>query len=151
MRIRSIVPTLVLAVGLWSVLSASALAQSADGAGGDGVMQQVPQVQRGGLLAGRTVDDAIALAKSNAATRAGITPDQVTLVSVQPTEWPDISLGCPALAPNAEFAQVVTPGYIIQLDAAGTSMTYHTDAGLRAIACDDVPPAAPLDTGSSGD
>jgi hypothetical protein len=119
------------------------LAQSADGPGDDvSQPQPIPLVQRGGLFRGRTVDDAVALAKSSAAQRVGITADQVNVVSVQPTEWPDVSLGCPSPVPTAEFAQVITPGYIILLDAAGTPMTYHTDAGLRAIPC-DVPPVSP--------
>jgi hypothetical protein len=132
---------LLAAASLSTNVVAVAFGQSADGAG-DGMNQPVPQVQRGGVLRGRTVDDAIAVARSNAAQRAGITADQVNVISVQPTEWPDVSLGCPSAVPTAEFAQVVTPGYIILLDAAGTSMTYHTDAGLRAIPC-DVPPIPP--------
>jgi hypothetical protein len=106
--------------------------------------QQLPQVRLGGLFAGRSVDDVVNMAKSNAADRAGIPVDQVGVLSVQSVDWPDASLGCASATPHLAYAQVVTPGYIVQLDAAGTPVTYHTDTGLRAIPC-EAPPVPSTD------
>jgi hypothetical protein len=102
---------------------------------------RLPQVQLGGLFAGRSTDDIVNLAKSNAADRAAIPVEQVSVVSVQSVDWPDASLGCASVTPHLAYAQVVTPGYIVELDAGGTPMTYHTDTGLRAIPC-EAPPAS---------
>lgn len=49
----------------------------------------------------------------------------VRVLSVQPREWPDRSLGCPQ--PGMGYAQAITPGYLITLDAAGRRFEYHTD------------------------
>jgi hypothetical protein len=54
----------------------------------------------------------------------GIEPDQVTLVRVENVEWPDASLGCPK--PGMMYAQVITPGYRITLEAQGREYTFHT-------------------------
>jgi hypothetical protein len=134
------------ALALCAAAPIAATAQTADGSDpGDMVSQPadlpaLPQVRPGGLLANRSPDAVIGLARSHAAELAGVAPDQVDVVSVQPVEWPDFSLGCPNLLPHFAVAQVTVPGFIVQLDVAGTPMTYHTDRGLRAIPC-EAPPA----------
>jgi len=110
-------------------------------------MPTLPQVRPGGLMANRSPDAVIDLARTNAATRAGVSPDQVSVVDVQAVEWPNFALGCPQQLPRFAVAEVTVPGFIVQLDVAGTPMTYHTDRGLRAIPC-EVPPAAPTDATS---
>jgi hypothetical protein len=40
-------------------------------------------------------------------------------------EWPDRSLGCPK--PGVGYAQVITPGLLIVVQARGRSFEYHTD------------------------
>jgi hypothetical protein len=62
---------------------------------------------------------------ADAAQRLGVAPASVTLVSVQPRDWSDSSLGCPR--PGMMYAQVITPGYLITLEAAGKRLEYHTD------------------------
>jgi hypothetical protein len=100
--------------------------------------QTFPIPRRGGpLFRSRTPQDVAELARNEAAARVGVPLDQVQVLSMEPTEWPDMGLGCPH--PGFSFAEVTIPGYIVQLDAAGTALTYHTDAGLRAIACDALP------------
>ncbi|MBX2998921.1 MAG: hypothetical protein KF893_10460 [Caldilineaceae bacterium] len=54
----------------------------------------------------------------------GISADDITVVSVEAVEWPDGSLGCPQ--PGMMYGQVVTPGYLIILEAAGESYPFHT-------------------------
>jgi hypothetical protein len=130
---------LVASAALWT-----ALATGVFGSTGDGMNPEIPQVHLGGLFAGRSVDDVVNLAKANAADRAGVPVEQVGVVSVESVDWPDASLGCPSATPHLVYAQVMTPGYIVQLDAAGQPMTYHTDSGLRAIPC-EAPPAPSSD------
>jgi hypothetical protein len=47
-------------------------------------------------------------------------------------EWPTSSLGCPLVGPGLE---VITPGYLIFLQAAGSTYEYHTDQGTNVILC----------------
>ncbi len=56
----------------------------------------------------------------------GVDAGSLELVSVEAVEWPDASLGCPE--PDMMYAQVVTPGYRIVLDAQGQAIELHTDA-----------------------
>jgi hypothetical protein len=56
----------------------------------------------------------------------GVDAGSLQLVSVEAVEWPDASLGCPE--PDMMYAQVVTPGYRVVLDAQGQTIELHTDA-----------------------
>ncbi|MDQ6674723.1 MAG: hypothetical protein M3069_28965 [Chloroflexota bacterium] len=95
------------------------------------------------MTSAQTVVD---VARAEAAKRVGTTADQVSVISVQDAEWTDLSLGCPGSTPHMVSPAVVIPGFIVELDAAGTRLTYHTDTGLRAIACDG-PPVPQTDPG----
>jgi len=64
----------------------------------------------------------------------------VKLQRVEPTEWRDSSLGCPQ--PGMNYLQVITPGYLIVLEAQGRSYEYHTDRQTRVIRCDRSPAGA---------
>src|SRR5438552_5079 len=97
----------------------------------------LPHVQRGGpLYRGRSQQSAVDLVRATAAEQVGVSIDQVAVVAVQDVEWPDVSLGCASQHPHMAFAQVVIPGFIVDVDVLGTPMTFHTDGGLRAIACE---------------
>lgn len=50
--------------------------------------------------------------------------DEIILVETEETDWPDASLGCPE--DGMMYAQVVTPGYHIVLEAEGEQYEYHT-------------------------
>lgn len=67
----------------------------------------------------------IALATADAARRTGAGPGDVSIVRIEAREWPDRSLGCPR--PGTGYAQAITPGYLIVVDAAGRQLEYHTD------------------------
>ena len=54
-----------------------------------------------------------------------ISPDQVSLVSAAIIEWPDSCLGIQQT--NIACAQIVTPGYLIVLEAGGYQYEYHSD------------------------
>lgn len=48
---------------------------------------------------------------------------EVHLKSTQSVDWPDASLGCPKSGQS--YAQVVTPGYLIVVEAGGKEYNYH--------------------------
>lgn len=70
-------------------------------------------------------------ARRDLARELGISENEVRIVSVKDTEWRDASLG----AGDADMfsAQVITPGYIIELEAKGKKYRYHADAESRVV------------------
>jgi hypothetical protein len=78
-------------------------------------------------------DTLVQQAIADAARRAGVDPTAVGVVSVEDREWSDSSLGCPK--PGQFYAQVITPGFLIVVEAAGQRYEYHTDAGRRLELC----------------
>lgn len=76
----------------------------------------------------------LGLAQQALAKDQGIDVADITLVNIQPVEWNDGSLGCPQ--PGANYLQVITPGYLITLEAQGQRYDYHTDQRGRAVRCD---------------
>jgi hypothetical protein len=72
-------------------------------------------------------DDLVGAAKADLSQRLNISADAVELISSEPVQWPDTSLGCPQ--PGRLYAQVVTPGYRIVLSVDGQEYRYHTDYG----------------------
>ncbi len=60
------------------------------------------------------------------ADQLGVAADDITVVSVEPVEWPDSSLGCPQ--PDMIYAAVITPGYQVTVEAQGTTYAVHTDS-----------------------
>lgn len=88
------------------------------------------------------VDGAVkALAK-----RTEVNPATIDVVSVKEQEWSDTSLGCPQ--PGMAYAEVITPGYLVVLRAAGKQYHVHTDKAGRAVVCDN--PGKDAGTGSEG-
>jgi len=45
----------------------------------------------------------------------------------------DASLGCPK--PDMVYAQVITPGFLVVLEAMGDEYEYHTDVGRFVVPC----------------
>ena len=77
---------------------------------------------------------AASAAVAHLANELGITPQEVTVLTSDPVEWADASLGCPQ--PGMMYAQVVTPGYSFVMDAAGKQYKVHTDlTGQSVIVC----------------
>jgi len=71
----------------------------------------------------------VALQETNAAIndlskRTGIPVSDIKVVSVEAVQWPDTSVGCPQ--PGMMYAQVITPGYLIVLEAGGKTYEYHS-------------------------
>jgi hypothetical protein len=72
--------------------------------------------------------------------RLQIDQDSITVVEQNTVEWSDSSLGCPS--PDMGYAQVITPGYLIALEAQGQRYEYHTDMQNRFVLCQDGRPAS---------
>ena len=59
-----------------------------------------------------------------------------SLTSAEGVQWSDASLGCPE--EGFMYAQVITPGYKLIFDLAGTSYPVHTNAdGSHMVICRD--------------
>jgi len=81
-------------------------------------------------------EDALATAIADLSEKSGVPPAQITLVSMEAVEWNDASLGCPQ--EGFMYAQVITPGYLIMLEAGGQEFAYHTDQqGNNVVLCED--------------
>jgi hypothetical protein len=65
----------------------------------------------------------VKLAKTDLAQQLDLSADQIKVQSVTPVTFPDASLGVPE--PGRIYAQVITPGYIIELSNRGQIYRYH--------------------------
>lgn len=80
-------------------------------------------------------DEALAAAMADLAEQTGLPIEQIKLVSVEAIEWRDTSLGCPQ--EGYMYAQVITPGYLIMLQADGQTWEYHTDQKTNVVLCQE--------------
>lgn len=69
----------------------------------------------------------VTLVKEDLAQRLKIPVEQIRVASIKAVDWPDTSLGCPK--PDMSYAEVITPGFEIILEANGQEYTYHTGRG----------------------
>lgn len=74
------------------------------------------------------------------ATRLGVNPTDITVVSSEEVTWRDASLGCPE--PGRMYAQVLTPGVRIVLEVNGRHFDYHAAAGKPPFLCENPQPPA---------
>lgn len=72
--------------------------------------------------------------QNDAARRTGLDPDSIRIVAVEPVAWPDASLGCEAAGASEPEARV--PGYVVTVDAGGTTLRYHTDGRDQVRVCE---------------
>jgi hypothetical protein len=84
-----------------------------------------------------------AQARLELAQRFGLSEETVAVVSAEEVEWPDAALGCPQ--PGMAYAQVVTPGFRLTLEAAGQAYFVHADLRGNAVLCsDEAVPLSPV-------
>jgi hypothetical protein len=83
--------------------------------------------------------DVVRLAKEDLAQRLGLAPDDIRLVSVEAVDWSDTSLGCPQ--PGMMYAQVITAGYRVVLEAEEQRYEYHTDTVRSVVLCEKGKPS----------
>ena len=77
--------------------------------------------------------DVIQLTKDDLARRLKVPVSDISVVSVEAVDWPDTSLGCPQ--PGMAYAQVITPGFRMVVEAAGESYEYHADRDSQVVVC----------------
>jgi hypothetical protein len=70
-------------------------------------------------VAADVVDPVVA----DAAARAGVAPDQATVVSAEAMTWSDGSLGCPE--PGMLYTQAIVDGYQVVVEAGGNRYDYR--------------------------
>lgn len=75
----------------------------------------------------------VQLAVEAAAEEAGVAVEDVRLLGYEERDWPSTALGCPQ--PGFSYAQVVTPGYVVQLSAGGSQLEYHTNLTSNVVLC----------------
>jgi hypothetical protein len=92
--------------------------------------------------------DLVDQAKEDLVSRIKVAPDSIVLQSVEPVNWPDSGLGCPQ--PGMKYLMVVTPGYLIKLEAGGKIYEYHTGP-RHVVYCESPKRPLPADPGSEVD
>jgi hypothetical protein len=78
------------------------------------------------------------MAKQDLAQTLNVAPETIALLSVVEAQWRDSSLGCPK--PGQNYLTVITPGYLIKLQAGGQTYEYHASR-TNVVTCDN--PQAP--------
>lgn len=70
-------------------------------------------------------------ARADLAASLGLAPEDVQVVNIELREWTDSCLG---LGSPAELCMtVITPGYLVRLNAGGLEYVYHTDADGKSL------------------
>ena len=92
------------------------------------------------------LDPLLAQARADLAERLDVSESAITRHDVRNAEFPDASLGVPE--PDTMYAQVITPGYVIELAVGEKVYTYHAAASrvvfVRTSGSDEAePPTAP--------
>ena len=85
-------------------------------------------------------------AKADLAQRLSIPASEISLVEATAVVWPNASLGCPK--PGMAYAEVLTPGFLIILNAGNQAYEYHAGRGTEVIYCENPMPPVP---GTPGD
>ncbi len=73
------------------------------------------------------------LARQDLAARLSVDVEEIKGNFIKPTTWPDTSLGCPQA--GEVYAQVLTEGFLIELECEGQTYEYHTDME-RVLLCE---------------
>ena len=81
------------------------------------------------------IESLVMLAKFDLTLKTGVDLDDITTVSVEEVNFSDASLG--VREPGVEYEQVVTPGLIIILEAAGKEYEYRA-SGQKVIQVPDL-------------
>jgi hypothetical protein len=93
------------------------------------------------------VQNLLDTAKADLAQQLSIPLSEINLVMALEATWPDSSLGCPQ--PGAAYAQVLTDGFLIRLEANGIIHEYHGDTNGQVVSCEN--PEFPIILVTPGD
>jgi hypothetical protein len=97
------------------------------------VSQETRLASDGGQDSSAAAQAAADQAKAEAARQLKATAGEFTVVTVEPTQWSDSSLGC--RKPGSMYTQVVTDGYTVVLEREGKRHQVNV-AGSRAVMCE---------------
>ncbi len=75
----------------------------------------------------------VALVVQDLAQRQKISEDQISVISFETKVWPDGAYGCPQ--PGMMYIQVLTEGYLIQLQVGDELFNYHGGEGREPFLC----------------
>lgn len=78
------------------------------------------------------------VAVQDLAKRLGVAAADISVVSAEEVTWSDSSMGCPK--PGMMYAQVLTEGSRIVLEANGKRYEYHSGAGKPPVFCENPKP-----------
>ncbi len=92
------------------------------------------------------VQGLIETARADLSERLVVPINTIVIVEVASVVWPDGSLGCPE--EGMQYAQVLTPGYLIRLQSEDRIFEYHASKGSTVIYCEN--PSPPVE-GTPGD
>ena len=139
-------------------VEASILLESTSGPVGDSVTGSVPvspteenapMIASPSMPADAGLQNLIDKAMTDLAQRLSIPTTQITLIEAMPVVWPDTSLGCPQS--SMAYHEVLTPGYLIQLQADNRVYQYHSDADQLVVFCEEYPIEYPVKPGNIKD
>lgn len=88
-------------------------------------------------------------AKSDLAQRLDVNPDQITALNIEEKQFSDASLGVPE--PGKSYAQVITPGFVIQLEVQDQTYRYHASEQRVVLVPPEMTPTAPPPTAAEGE
>ena len=112
---------------------------------GEGIVVVEPTVP---ALSDPVLQALVTWATEDLAGRLSVEVEQIRLIETETVEWPDASLDCPQ--EGMSYAQVVTPGYRVTLEAGGRTYEYHTDQDQAVVLCASIPsPAGPSKGGDT--
>ncbi len=77
----------------------------------------------GGSAVGSSMEGIVEQARRDLAARLSLPADEIRVIEARAVTWPDSSLGCPE--PGRMYLQVLTPGYLVILEAQGQRYAYH--------------------------
>jgi hypothetical protein len=93
------------------------------------------------------LEELVEQATQDLAERLSISVDQIELVEAREVIWPNGSLGCPQ--PGMMYAEVLTPGYLILLNAGNWNYKYHAGKGTEVFLCENPTPPVPGEPGDT--
>ncbi len=95
-----------------------------------------------GVCAQGNLPQPVQAAIQDLSQRLNVPAEQITVVTMERVTWPDTSLGNPQ--PGQVYAQVVTAGSRVLLEAGGQQYEYHTDMGATITLVEPVVGSGPL-------
>jgi len=132
----SAVPTVAATIPATATAPMIATANASATPIGDPATATIPRAATPSASATRgTMDypDVVRVALAQAAADLGVAPGQLAIIAVEARDWPDSSLGCPQ--PGRAYAQIVTPGYRLVVQANGRQYEYHTNRTTMIVRC----------------